>query len=209
MIAFVTVAVLGALLAWVLTMFFKKSEPERPAKPQQDLANLKIDSATVGDSVSIAGAGEDFTDIDFTADHRKQYEAGRKQWFELSGMFRERRVYLEVFSDEEIKVRGALGGKKFTLDQLGLAEEDLSAMDERQNPSDSFEYDGAVWMYRASREVGEFRDGQEIGNGFYRWDFAEENGKRFLYVKKPQAEPFTATVLRELNPGDITVYRGG
>ncbi len=209
MITLVTVAILGALLAWVLTMFFKKSEPERPVKPQQDLANLKIDGANVGDSISITGAGEDFTDVDFTVDHRKQYEAGRKQWFELSGMFRERRVYVEVFSDEEIEVRAALDGKKFTLDQLGLAEEDLAAMDERQNPSDSFEYDGAVWMYRASREVGEFREGQSVGNGFYRWDFQEENGKRFLYVKKPQGEPFAATVLRVLNPGDISVYRGG
>ncbi len=209
MITLVTVAILGALLAWVLTMFFKKSEPERPVKPQQDLANLKIDGANIGDSISIAGAGEDFTDIDFTVDHRKQYEAGRKQWFELSGMFRELRVYVEVFNDEEIEVRAALDGKKLTLDQLGLAEEDLAAMDERQNPSDSFEYDGAVWMYRASREVGEFREGQSIGNGFYRWDFQEDTGKRFLYVKKPQGEPFTASVLRVLNPGDISVYRGG
>lgn len=209
MITFVTVAILGALLAWVLTMFFKKSEPDRPPKPQQDLANLKVDSAKVGDSVSIAGAAEDFTDVDFTVDHRKQYESGRKQWFELSGMFRERRVYLEIFSDEETEVRAALDGKKLTLDQLGLAEEDLAAMDERQNPSDSFEYGDAVWMYRASREVGEFREGESIGNGFYRWDFEEENGKRFLYIKKPQGEPFTATVLRKLNPGDISVYRGG
>ncbi len=212
MMTLTTVAILGALLAWVLIMFFKKSEPAvgvQLAQPRQDLASLKIGDARVGDTISIAGAGDDLTDLDFTADRHKQYEAGGKQWFELSGAYRERRVSVEVFDDEEVEVRAALDGKKLTLDQLGLTEEDLAAMDERQNAADSFEYDGIVWMYRASREVGEFRDGQGIGAGMYRWDFREENGNRFLYVKKPQGEPFSGIVLQQVNPGDITVYRGG
>ncbi|MDQ6666216.1 MAG: hypothetical protein M3Z23_17695 [Acidobacteriota bacterium] len=209
MITLTTVAILGALLAWVSIMFFKKSEPAVPMQPRQDLANLKIGDARVGDTISIAGAGDDLTDVDFTADRQKQYEAGSKHWFELSGMYRERRVYVEVFDDEEVETRAALDGRKLTLDQLGLTEEDLAAMDERQNAADSFESEGIVWMYRASREIGEFRDRQEIGAGMYRWDFQEENGKRFLYVKKPQGEPFSAVVLQQVNPGDITVYRGG
>lgn len=202
------VAILGALLAWVLIMFFKKSEPA-PVKPQQDLANLKIGDTRVGDTLSIAGGGDDLSDLDFTVDRRKRYEAGQRQWREFSGPYRERRVYLEVFDDDETEVRADLSGHKPTLDQLGLTEQDLADMDERQNPSDSFEFDGAIWMYRASREVGEFREGQDTGTGFYRWDFQEENGSRFLYVRKPEAEPFTGSMLMRVNPADITVYRGG
>ncbi len=60
-------------------MFFDK----KPA-PQEDLANLKITDARVKDTLSVNGAAEDFTDIDFTVDRRDQYEAGSKRWTELS-----------------------------------------------------------------------------------------------------------------------------
>ena len=35
---------------------------------------------------------------------------------------------------------------------------DLAQLDERQNPSDNIEYDGASWNYRLSREVRAWRE---------------------------------------------------
>src|SRR3974390_743427 len=104
-------------------MFFD----HKPAPgPQEDLANLKVTDARVGDTLSVPGAAEDFSDVDFTLDRADQYEAGSRRWVELSGMWRDRRVVLEVHHDETVQVRGNFDGKKLTLDELALSEDDLS-----------------------------------------------------------------------------------
>ena len=46
--------------------------------------------------ISVSGAGDDMTDLDFTADRCAWFEAGSRRWFELTGPYRERRVALRV-----------------------------------------------------------------------------------------------------------------
>src|SRR5579864_8331740 len=94
-ITFILVATLGVMLAMVLKQLFHK-DPPPPPKPVEDLANLKITDARVGDMLSVSGAGDDFSDLEFTIDRWNQYVAGEKRWNELGGMYRERRVYLDV-----------------------------------------------------------------------------------------------------------------
>src|SRR5581483_3171901 len=115
-------------------MFF--DHKEKSAGPQQDLANLKITDARVSDTLSVSGAAADFSDLDFTVDRLEVYEAGNRHWNSLSGMWRDRRVYLEVHNEETTTVLGNFDGRTFTLDELGLGEEDLAQMDQRQNPAD-------------------------------------------------------------------------
>jgi len=204
--------VLGVLLLMVLKKLFERpaapaTTPAPPA-PQQDLANLTVADARVGDNISIPGAGDNFSDLDFTVDHSTRYEAGEKQWFDVSGKHAERRVTLEVRSeDDELEVRGFLDGRKLSLEDLGLSEDDLAQMDERQNTADNFEFDGKNWFYRLSKEMGAFHDGQAQGAGFYGWEFIEETGERFLAIRKREGEPFSASVAVKLNPADIAVYR--
>ena len=162
----------------------------------------------MGDNISITGAGDNFSDLSFTVDHGNQYEAGERKWFDVSGKHGERRVSLEVRdADDELDVRGFLDGKKLSLEDLGLSEDDLAQMDQRQNTADNFEFDGKNWYYRLSKEVGAFHDGQTQGAGFYGWEFREETGNRYMSVRKREGEPFTASVAVKLNPADITVYR--
>jgi hypothetical protein len=97
--------------------------------------------------------------------------------------------------------------RKVTLEDLGLSEDDLAQMDERQNPADSFDFDGTTWMYRLSREVQAWRDNQPAPTGFYYWEFFTQDGKRLLGIKKAEGEPFTVTLSTWLNAGDVTVYR--
>lgn len=186
-------------------MFFKT---KNGSTPPQDLAHLKVTDARTGDTLSIVGAGDEFADLDFTLDRRSGMEAGDRRWFEVSGMYKERRVYLEVESGDEVSVRGMFDGKRFTLDELGLSEDDLAAIDERQNPADNFEFEDKAWMFRWSREVGVFPEGAETGRGYYGWVFQEQGGKRLLAIRKYEGEPFTAAVLQAVNPGDVTVFRG-
>jgi hypothetical protein len=204
------VVVLGALLIMILKKLFERpAAPAAPVGPKQDLASLTVADARVGDNISISGAGDNFSDLDFTVDHGNRYEAGEKQWFDVSGKHGERRVTLEVRSeDDELDVRGFLDGRKLSLEDLGVSEEDLAEMDKRQNTADNFEFDGKNWYYRLSREMGAFHDGDTQGAGFYGWEFIEESGQRYLSIRKREGEPFSAAVAVKLNPADITVFRG-
>jgi hypothetical protein len=187
-------------------MFFKRSNggPD----PQPDLANLSVIDALVGDNLSIVAAGPDFSDLDFTVDRRDQLEAGQKLWYEVSGPYHDKRVRLEIIPGELLEVRGWFDGRIITLDEFGLTEDDLAAMDERQNPADFFDFDGKFWLFRWSREVGLFHRDQPEGAGFYCWEFQEQDGDRFMQVRKAEGEPFAAYISNKVNPGDVTVFRG-
>lgn len=200
--------VLGTLLGVVLMQLFKKSNPG-PAQPAgPDLANLKVSDARAGDMISISGAGDNLTDLDFSADRLTRFDAGAYRWFELGGAYRERRVALRVAGDEELEVGLHTDPRKLTLVDLGVTEEDLSEMDERQNPEDLFDFDGKDWLYRRSREVKAWRDGETQAAGFYYWEFHEREGKRLLAIRKSEGEPFAITLYTEIPSGDVTVYRG-
>ncbi len=193
----------------VLKKLFERHPQQAPqAAPAPDLASLTVADARVGDNISISGAGDNYADVDFTIDHSNRYEAGERKWFDLSGRSGERRVVLEVRTeDDELEVRGFLDGRKLTIEDLGLSEDDLAQMDERQNTADNFEFDGKNWYYRLSKEVGVFHDGQTQGAGFYGWEFIEETGARYLSIRKREGEPFAASLAVKLNPADITVFR--
>ncbi len=214
MITGIVVGILGFLLALVLYQLTQKSRPALPPgqsrKALEDVANLTIAQARTGDAVSINGAGDDFSDLDFSVDRRVTFSAGQRRWSELGGSYRNRRVHVEVEETERgLDVWAAVDPKPLTLEDLGLSENDLGAMDERQNSGDHFQYDGKLWYYRFSREVATVPDGsyQQSGGQFYCWRFEEEGGKRVLTVRKPEGEPFAGEVGARVNPGDITVFR--
>jgi hypothetical protein len=186
-------------------MFF--SHKPNPANPQPDLANLKVTDARLGDVLSVTGAAADFSDVDFTVDRLDQLEAGSRRWFELSGSWRDKRVFLEIHKEDAIEVFGNFDGLHITLDDLGLTEDDLGQIDARQNPSDFLDYQNKFWLYRFSREMGVFSQGNATGRGFYAWQFQEQDGKRFLNVRKYAGEPFYAAIWNKLEPTDVTVYR--
>ena len=206
MFTFVTLVVLGILLGIVLMQLFKKQTP--PAAPAADLANLKVTDARAGDALSISGAGDNYTDLDFTVDRVTRYDANTRRWFEVSGPYLERRAAVRVGGGDEVEVHLHADPRKLTMEDLGLTEEDLAEMDERQNISDSFEFDGRTWIYRLSREVRATRDDQAVPAGFYYWEFQEQAGKGLLGIRKAEGEPFTVTQYIAILPQDVTVYRG-
>jgi hypothetical protein len=205
MFTFVTLVVLGLLLGIVLMQLFKKQP--LPPVPAADLANLKVTDARAGDAISISGAGDNYTDLDFTADRMTNFDAGTRRWFEISGPYLERRVALRVGGDEEVEVYLHSDARKLTLEDIGLTEEELAEMDERQNTADSFEFDGKVWLYRLSREVRYTRSDQAVPAGFYYWEFLEQAGKSMIGIRKAESEPFAVTLYLGIAPSDVTIYR--
>jgi len=201
--------VLGILLALVLMNIFKRHSTPPPSAPQADLANLKPTDARTGDVISISGAGDQMTDLDFTADRTTWFHAGGRNWVELSGPYHERRVALRVVNEDEIELFAQTDPRKLTVAELGVSEDDLAEMDERQNPADSFEFDNAVWLYRQSADASAKRDDQPQPANFYYWEFREQNGPRLIAVRKPQGEPFAVAMYSGVPVGDVTVYRKG
>ena len=209
MITLTLEAVLGVMLAFVIMQFFKKHpQPVTSSAPVEDLANLKPQDARVGDAISISGAGDKMEDLDFTVDRTTWITAGSRQWVEIAGPYRERRVSLRVGGDEEVEVSIHNDPRKITLEDLGVSEDDLAQMDERQNTADSFEFDGKTWLYVISREVQAKRSDRSATDGFYYWEFRQQDGAGILGVRKEQSEPFAVTLFTGIQPGDVTVYRG-
>jgi len=206
MTTLVILFILIALLAIVLMNLFKKSP--QPAPPGPDLANLKVTDARLGDMLSISGAGDALSDLDFTADRTTRFDIGARRTLLLSGIYHEHRVTLRVAIDEDVEVSLEADPRKLSLEDLGLNEQDLAEMDERQNTADSFEFDGQVWLYRRSREVKAWRDDQTQPTGFYYWEFQEQDGKRLLAIRKLEGEPFAVALFTVIPAGDVTVYRG-
>jgi len=214
MITLTLVAILGVLLVIVLMQLFMKSEepgpkgsPLRAKAP--DLAHLKVTDARVGDVISVSGAGDELSDLDFTADRCAWFEAGPRRWFELSGGYRERRVSLRVATGEDVEAAVHTDPRKLTIEDLGVSEDDLAQMDERQNTADFFEFDGKTWLYRLSREAQARRSDEAEIAKFYYWEFQEQGGKGLLGIRKAEGEPFAVTLATTIYPGDVTVYRGG
>ncbi len=203
MLTIVIEAVLGFFLVLVLMQIFKK----HPAGPQPDLANLSPADARVGDVISISGAGDNMSDLDFTADRSQLIQAGAHRWSELSGPYHERRVILRVSNVEDLETAIHSDARKLSIEDLGVSEDDLAEMDERQNTGDTFEFDGKVWLYRLSREA-HASGANQAPTGFYYWEFHEQNGKGLLSIRKLEGDPFAVTLFTEVPPGDITIYRG-
>ena len=209
MITLTIEAILGVALAVVIMQFFKHhSQPPAPSAPAEDLANLKAQDARVGDALSISGAGDNLEDLDFTVDRRVDVAAGIRQWFEVTGPYKERRVSMRVGDDDEIEVALHNDTRKITLEDLGLSEDDLAQMDERQNTGDSFGFENKNWLYVISREARAQRSDRTQPEGYYYWEFREDGGPGILAVRKAENEPFAVTSYVTIAPGDVTVYRG-
>jgi hypothetical protein len=198
---------LGLLLAVVLMNIFKRNPQPASTTPQPDLANLRPTDTRAGDVISISGAGDNMSDLDVTSDRYTTCRAGSRNWSEISGLYHERRVVMRVENEEDVEVWLHNDPRKVSLEDLGLAESDLAEMDERQNPADNFGFDNADWYWRQSAEGTSNRSDQGMAQGFYYWEFREQNGSRLLAVRKPQGEPFTVAVFQQIPASDVTIYR--
>src|SRR5690349_7678955 len=93
----------GALVLVLWAMFRGPSASRLPAPPAPArvpaASPLELDpwDAKKGDVISISGAAEDLSDVDFAVDRRSAYESSARRWMDLSGEFRGSRVYLEVY----------------------------------------------------------------------------------------------------------------
>jgi hypothetical protein len=211
MITVTVLAILAVALIAVLVAMFrpparKAAHPLAPPAPPLPGPDVELWNARRGDVVSIRGAADDFSDVDFTIDRRSAYESNNHRWIDLSGQFRGQRVYLEVHRSEP-EAMAILDPRKLTLPDLHVSEEQLAEIDSRQDPTSTLEFEDKKWRYESSREIGYFENETGEGEGLYRWIFREDGGLRMLCIEKWQGEPFDIRIARRVNIQDTTVYR--
>lgn len=205
---YVIAGILAVILVVLILMYQRMSPPKPPAPPPpKNAAELSIADANVGDSIVIHGAGDSFADLSFTVDRRDRYEANGESWYELSGRYRGRRVFVEVVQDDDIEVLVNLANDDLTLADLSLTEQDLIRFDETQDRGQGFSFRNSRWNLDWSGEIGYFKDGGSEGEGYYNWDFAEQGGNRTLSVEKWEGDPFEVIVSRRVNADDVEVFR--
>ena len=202
---------LGIALIFVIWQMMRSGKaPARAVTAMPAVASgaaADLWTARVGDVISIQGAAEDFSDLDFTVDQRNAYEGASRRWIDLSGEFRGTRVFLEVSRASGVEVMGLLDRKRFTLADINVSEDQLADLDARQDPKAVIPFEGKPWRYESSRELAYFESEGDQPKGLYRWLFAEAGGPRLLCVEKWVGEPFDVRLARRLNHQDITVYR--
>ena len=199
--------ILAVALIVVVVLIIRQRKKEKPAEAIEPLVDLRVNDAQVGDSISIGGAGEDYEDLDFDVDRKHHYESGGDESFELSGIYRGRRLFLEVSEDDQTSVVLNTGKTKPELHDLGLSEDDLTRMDENQDRAEFCEYDGSRWNFQESGEVHIFQEAGSPGETFYGWEFREEGGARVLSVQKWEGEPFEVSMGQVINPDEVHVFR--
>ena len=202
--------VLGIALVVVLTRLNKPTPADRPGSgetfPDRN-AHLDIGDAQVGDGVSVPGRGDEFEDLDFRIDKRNRYESGGERWYELTGKYRGRRVYLELVEDDDLEVWLDTAQRTLHLDDLGLDEERLAQIDEDRDYQAAFECDGERFSYASSEEVGYFENGYGDGEGFYSWTFLNRERNRMVWIEKWSDEPFEAGTSQKLAIRDVRLFR--
>ena len=199
--------ILGIILIILIVMIFKKVKKSPPPPPQMDLSSLSITDARLSDSISVAGQGDDYDDLDFVVDRKNRYESGDEKWYELSGKYKGRRVYVEYDEGDELEVTVNLARTSLTLSDLGLNEDDLTRMDEEQSTSNGLEYNGERWQYMLSQKIGYFQDDRGEGEGYYSWSFQNQDGRRVLFIDKWEGKPFEGGLAEVVDQNDVTVYR--
>lgn len=202
-------AVLIVVVIILLAIYMRRDKEQTLSPPPvENLAELSVAAATVGDNISIPGAGDDYANLNFTVDRKNRYESGGDEWFELSGQYNGRRIHVEVSEDDGVEVTVNLSRVEIALGDLGgLSEDDLTRMDESQDQSESLDYDGSMWRYESSHEIAYFKDDGSESEGYYSWNFREQNGERVLSVEKFEGEPFEVSLSRRVNPDDVQVFR--
>jgi hypothetical protein len=216
MVTILVLILLGIALLVVLAAMFRSpgGAPAPPAPvvhtPIQPVTKpMETDpwDAKKGDAISISGAAQDYSDLDFTVDRRSAYESKIGRWIDLSGEFRGDRVYLEVYRHPQHLLLGLLDPRKLTLVDIGVTEDQLADFDARQDPRSTLEFEGKHWQYESSREIGYFENETGEGEGLYRWLFTEPGGSRLICVEKWEGEPFDVRIAVIVKPGDVTLYR--
>ncbi|MFC1850689.1 DUF4178 domain-containing protein [candidate division CSSED10-310 bacterium] len=204
--------ILFIILAIVLVVIIKKMKKIDKVEQEEKEALLPehatIKNVGVGGVLTISGFSDDFQDLDFVVEKVNRYERGSSKWYELTGTHQDKKLFIEwEYDDGEFFITATSSKKGFRLSKLGLKEEDLVKFDEDQSQENSFERDGEKFYFEQSGEVVFYEDNRGPGEGFYAWNFKNEDETRVLTVEKWEGDPFEVFEGKVIDHSSIEIFK--
>jgi hypothetical protein len=186
------------------SLFGKK---KRRSKSSEPLKDDSIRSAGVDDVVVIPGFSPTFEDAYFIVESKNRLESAFGRAYELIAVDGDRRVSIEWHDDSELLILVTEHDETIGLSEIGLDEQTLSAWDDNKSTENFVEFEDKKYFYRTSYEVLYYKDNAGAGEGFWLWDFGNEDGEHGVSVVKWEGMPFEAYQSVIVSPHIVRVYR--
>ena len=182
----------------------KKRRPSASGSPQPDET---IRSAGVGDVVVISGFSPTYEDAYFLIESVSRYESAFGKWYELRGADGDRKVGIEWSDGDELFISVTEQDEPMGLATIGIDHDELVRLDEEQSLDNYITYEEKRYLYRNSYEVYYFTDNAGQGEGFYLWEFSNEDRDRMISVVKWEGMPFGVYTSVTVSPALVNVYK--
>lgn len=183
-------------------MFGKKKKSSGTA-PLDD----SIRTAVVGDVIVIPGFSPTFEDAYFIVESKNRLESAYGNTFEIIGVDDDRRVSMEWSDDDDSSIAVTDHDNAMGLSVIGIEEDTLSQWDDIKSIENFVEFGGENYYYRNSHEVYYYKDGTSEGEGFWIWDFGNEDDERGVSVVKWEGMPFEVYTSVSLSSHIVRVYQ--
>ena len=186
---------------------FGKGKKGRSSDTGSSQPDESIRSAGVADVVVIAGFSPTFEDAYFIIEAVSRYESAFGKWHELIGVEGDRRVAIDWSDGDGLFISVSEQEEAMGLGSVGLNDDEMVRLDESHSIDNFINYEGEAYYYRNSYEVYYFKDNSGEGEGFYTWDFSNEDRKRMISVVKWEGIPFEVYASVAVSPNTVSVYK--
>jgi len=192
----------------LLRSIFGKGKKKGGKSSGSSAQDDSIRAAKVGDVVSISGLRLEYDDLYFFIEKIDRYATDSETWYELLCVEGENQVWIDWSEGYELSITATDDPDPVGLGSIGMTEEELIQLDEEHSIDSYIEVEGEKYYYRNSAEVLFYQDNRSQGEGFYNWDFAQEDGERVLSITKWEGKPFEATFSEVISADRIVLYKG-
>lgn len=198
-----------AVVLWFVLKKKKEIETDETKEKMSYLPeNATIKDVKAGGVISISGFTEDFQDLDFIVKTVNRYERGSSKWYELVGNAEGKKLFLEWEEDDgELFITATSTDKGFPLSDIGLSEDELIRMDEEASDENFVEYKDEKYFYDGSGEVLFYENNIGAGEGYYSWDFINEEETKVLSVERWEDEPFEVFTGKVIDADHVDIYK--
>lgn len=185
------------------SLFGKKKQKAIPQSSDDD----SIRVANEDDVILIPGFSHTFEDAYLIVESKNRLESAYGKFFEIIATDDTRKISLEWSEDDDTAITVTEHGRPLGLSVIGIDEGTLTQWDEVKSVENSVEFEGEKYYYRNSHEIYYYASGAVEGEGFWIWDFGNENDDRSVSVVKWEGLPFEVYTSVSLSSHIVRVYR--
>ena len=188
------------------SLFGKRKKKKSDFKPSV-LDDGSIRSARIDDVVVITAFSPSSEDAYLIVEKIDRYESAFGKWYEITAAEGERQVAITWSDDDGISITVSEQDEPMGLGAVGIEYDDLVRLDNEQSIENYVTYEGENYFYKNSYEVYYFKDSRGEGDGFYLWEFGNNDHDKALSVIKWEGMPFEVYTSKGVSEHLVSVYK--